>query len=76
MALVSIRVSEDLDRLEIVNQLLLPHVTEYVAINSVEDAHDAIKSMKVRSFCYPIIIRHPDHRFEGHPPLHRWLLSL
>lgn len=40
----SIKVDDD--RLEIVNQLLLPHATEYVEINSVEDAYDAIKSMK------------------------------
>ncbi|KDQ27710.1 hypothetical protein PLEOSDRAFT_1041310 [Pleurotus ostreatus PC15] len=36
------------DRLEILNQLLLPHTIEYVEINSVEEAHDAIKSMKIR----------------------------
>ncbi|KAF9454041.1 Methylthioribose-1-phosphate isomerase [Macrolepiota fuliginosa MF-IS2] len=44
--LTSIKVIDD--KLEIVNQLLLPHVTEYVEINSVEDAYDAIKSMKIR----------------------------
>ncbi|KAG9220706.1 hypothetical protein CCMSSC00406_0003805 [Pleurotus cornucopiae] len=36
------------DRLEILNQLLLPHTIEYVEINTVEEAHDAIKSMKIR----------------------------
>ncbi|KAF9482152.1 Methylthioribose-1-phosphate isomerase [Pholiota conissans] len=36
------------DKLEIVNQLLLPHTTEFLEINSVEDAHDAIKTMKIR----------------------------
>ena len=44
-ALVSIR--RDGDDIEIVNQLLLPHVVEYVPINTIEDAHEAIKSMKV-----------------------------
>lgn len=43
--LISIKSSED--KLEIVNQLLLPHTTEFIEINSVEDAHDAIKTMKV-----------------------------
>jgi len=47
MALVSIKVSEDLLKIDIVNQLLLPHVTEYVSICNVQDAHEAIKSMKV-----------------------------
>lgn len=45
-ALESIRTSGG--NLEIVNQLLLPHRIEYLEINSVEDAFDAIKSMKVR----------------------------
>jgi len=44
--LISIRMSGD--KLEIVNQLLLPHITEFIEIKSVEDAHDAIKTMKVR----------------------------
>lgn len=44
--LTSIKVDDD--KIEIVNQLLLPHVTEYVEINSVKDAFDAIRSMKVR----------------------------
>lgn len=46
--LTSIKVNQD--KIEIVNQLLLPHVTEYIEINSVEDAYDAIKSMKVLFF--------------------------
>ena len=37
-------------KLEIVDQLLLPHVTEYVQIRNIFDAHDAIKSMKVVCF--------------------------
>ncbi|KAG5733005.1 Methylthioribose-1-phosphate isomerase [Termitomyces sp. T112] len=44
--LTSIRTSNG--KLEIVNQLLLPHVTEFLHIKSIEDAHDAIKSMKIR----------------------------
>ncbi|KAF8894040.1 hypothetical protein BD779DRAFT_1435233 [Infundibulicybe gibba] len=44
--LTSIRVSED--KLEIVNQLLLPHTTEFIEVNTIEEAHDAIKSMKIR----------------------------
>jgi hypothetical protein len=45
MALISIRISDN--KLEIVNQLLLPHVTEFVQIDTIEQAHDAIKTMKV-----------------------------
>lgn len=45
-ALISIRTEED--RIEIVDQLLLPHVTQYIEINSPEEAHDAIKTMKVQ----------------------------
>ncbi|KAG5654406.1 hypothetical protein H0H81_003230 [Sphagnurus paluster] len=44
--LTSIRTSNG--KLEIVNQLLLPHTTEFLEINTVEEAHDAIKSMKIR----------------------------
>ena len=47
MAAALISIKSDDDKLEIVNQLLLPHTTEYIEINSVEDAHDAIKTMKV-----------------------------
>jgi methylthioribose-1-phosphate isomerase len=46
LELTSIKVNDD--RIEIVNQLLLPHVTEHVEISSIEDAFDAIRSMKVR----------------------------
>ncbi|KAH6913792.1 translation initiation factor 2B subunit I family protein [Coprinopsis sp. MPI-PUGE-AT-0042] len=46
MALVSIRTNDD--KIEIVDQLLLPHITKFVEVNSVEDAHEAIKSMKIR----------------------------
>ncbi|KAF8200675.1 Methylthioribose-1-phosphate isomerase [Pholiota molesta] len=44
--LISIKSSDD--KLEILNQLLLPHTTEFLEINSIEDAHDAIKTMKIR----------------------------
>ncbi|KAF8236569.1 Methylthioribose-1-phosphate isomerase [Tricholoma matsutake] len=46
MALTSIRTSNG--KLEIVNQLLLPHTVELIEINTVAAAHDAIKSMKIR----------------------------
>ena len=45
MALTSIRTSGD--KIEIVNQLLLPHTTEFIEIDTIEQAYDAIKSMKV-----------------------------
>ncbi|KAJ7747338.1 hypothetical protein B0H16DRAFT_1555626 [Mycena metata] len=46
LGLTSIRT--DGDKIEIVNQLLLPHSTEFIEIKSIEDAHEAIKSMKIR----------------------------
>ncbi|TFY64107.1 hypothetical protein EVJ58_g2839 [Rhodofomes roseus] len=46
MALTSIKTSGD--KIEIVNQLLLPHTTEFIEIDTIEQAHDAIKSMKIR----------------------------
>ncbi|KAH9935327.1 eukaryotic translation initiation factor 2B [Fomitopsis serialis] len=46
MALTSIKTSGD--KIEIVNQLLLPHTTEFIEIDSIEQAHDVIKSMKIR----------------------------
>ena len=42
---LSIRTADD--NIEIVNQLLLPHTVEFVPIGTIEDAHDAIKAMKV-----------------------------
>ncbi|KAH8814741.1 hypothetical protein DL96DRAFT_1624786 [Flagelloscypha sp. PMI_526] len=36
------------DDIEIVNQLLLPHTTEYLKVSTIEEAHEAIKSMKIR----------------------------
>lgn len=49
-SLVSIRTGGGTDGngIEIINQLLLPHTTEWLSINSIEDAHEAIKSMKVK----------------------------
>jgi Predicted translation initiation factor 2B subunit, eIF-2B alpha/beta/delta family len=46
LPLASIKTSPN--RLQIVNQLLLPHVIEFIDIKTIEDAHDAIKTMKVR----------------------------
>jgi hypothetical protein len=51
--LTSIRTSED-SKIEIVNQLLLPHITEFIEIVTIEQAHDAIKSMKV---VLPLLLR-------------------
>lgn len=42
--------------LQILNQLLLPHQTVYDEIRSVQDAYEAIKSMKVRS---SFLLLHP-----------------
>ena len=44
-ALTSIKTSDD--NIQIINQLLLPHTTEWLAIDTIEQAHDAIKTMKV-----------------------------
>jgi endonuclease YncB( thermonuclease family) len=49
MPLTSIRTVGDGDNIEIVNQLLLPHTVEWIQISTPEEAHDAIKSMKVRT---------------------------
>ncbi|KAI0341954.1 eukaryotic translation initiation factor 2B [Trametopsis cervina] len=46
VALTSIRTEGG--KIEIVNQLLLPHTVEFLPINTIEEAHDAIKSMKIR----------------------------
>lgn len=44
-ALTSIKTSDD--KIQIINQLLLPHTTEWLVIDTIELAHDAIKTMKV-----------------------------
>lgn len=46
LGLTSIRTTGD--KIEIVDQLLLPHTVAFIEIDSVEQAHEAIKSMKVR----------------------------
>lgn len=46
MSLKSIIYKED--HLKILDQLLLPHRTEYVDIDNIEDAYNAIKTMQVR----------------------------
>lgn len=47
-------------KIEIVDQLLLPHTVEFVPITTIEEAHNAIKSMKV-SFALKRDTQH--HRF-------------
>ncbi|KAK7687175.1 S-methyl-5-thioribose-1-phosphate isomerase [Cerrena zonata] len=44
--LTSIRISEG--RLEIVDQLLLPHTTTFLPVETIENAHGAIKTMRIR----------------------------
>ncbi|RXK35732.1 methylthioribose-1-phosphate isomerase [Tremella mesenterica] len=44
--MTSIRVVEG--KIEIVDQLLLPHQVQWLPINSPDEAYDAIKSMKIR----------------------------
>ena len=46
-AISSIRTSGD--RIEIIDQLLLPHTQEWIEIDTIEKAYEAIKSMKVRA---------------------------
>ncbi|KIP04206.1 hypothetical protein PHLGIDRAFT_129654 [Phlebiopsis gigantea 11061_1 CR5-6] len=46
IGLTSIRTTGD--KIEIVNQLLLPHTVEFIEIDTIEKAHEAIKSMKIR----------------------------
>ena len=46
--LTSIRTSEG--KLEIVNQLILPHTVEFIEIKTIDDAYEAIKSMKAGIF--------------------------
>lgn len=35
-------------KIEIVDQLLLPHTVAFIEIDTIEKAHEAIKSMKAR----------------------------
>jgi methylthioribose-1-phosphate isomerase len=70
--LSSIRISGD--KLEIVNQLLLPHTTEFLPITSIEEAHDAIKTMKIRgapaiaSLAALTFVSHLSRALEASPP--------
>lgn len=64
--------------LQILNQLLLPHQTVYDELRSVQDAYEAIKSMKVRELpsLSPSPIRHafiPAVRPFSFPPVVRLL---
>ncbi|KAF9653819.1 putative translation initiation factor [Thelephora ganbajun] len=45
-AISSIRTSGD--RIEIIDQLLLPHTQEWIEIDTIEKAYEAIRSMKIR----------------------------
>ncbi|KAF8529784.1 eukaryotic translation initiation factor 2B [Hysterangium stoloniferum] len=38
----------DGDKIEIIDQLLLPHVKKYISITSTDEAFEAIKSMRIR----------------------------
>lgn len=74
--LTSIRTSNG--KLEIVNQLLLPHTVEFLEIDSVAAAHDAIKTMKVFVLVFRVIPASltADGRFEGLRLLHHLHHSL
>ena len=50
-AISSIRTSGE--KIEIINQLLLPHTREWIEVDTIEKAYEAIKSMKV---CYTRIL--------------------
>ena len=70
--MTSLRVGDD--SIEVINQLLLPHEIQWDSCDSVEDAYDAIKSMRV-SCTGPLLrlstrlIRHSS-RFEALRPSH------
>lgn len=46
--LQAIRYDKERKKLEILDQLLIPHYTKYIPIHGIEDAFRAIKSMQVR----------------------------
>ena len=48
--LTSIRTSDN--KIEIVNQLVLPHTVEWLEIDTIEQAHSAIKTMQVLAVFY------------------------
>ncbi|KZT08358.1 Methylthioribose-1-phosphate isomerase [Laetiporus sulphureus 93-53] len=62
------------NKIEILNQLLLPHTTEFIEINTIEEAHDAIKTMKIRgapaiaSLAALSIASHLSRALERSPP--------
>lgn len=70
-ALQSIKYDITKHKLEILNQLLLPHKVEYLTIESVKDGWDAIRTMKVRGapaiaivavLCLSVQVTHKDGR--------------
>ena len=77
-AISSIRTTGD--KIEIVDQLLLPHTQEWIEIDTIEKAYEAIKSMKVcvtRPQCLrkPIMVVLSDPlRFGGRRLSVPWLL--
>ena len=52
--LTSIRTSEG--KLEIVDQLLLPHTTAFIPIETIEHAHGAIKTMRASDLAVSLIL--------------------
>lgn len=67
--------------LQILNQLLLPHQTVYDELRSVQDAYEAIKSMKVRELpslsLYPSpSLSHRPADMHLSPPCVRFLFPL
>ena len=48
-ALVGLRT--DGEKVEIIDQLLLPHVKKYISFETIDDAFEAIKSIKVIVVC-------------------------
>ena len=63
-AISSIRTSGD--RIEIIDQLLLPHTQEWIEIDAIEKAYEAIKSMKV---CYTSRCSRPTYLASAIRPL-------
>ncbi|KZV63677.1 hypothetical protein PENSPDRAFT_691403 [Peniophora sp. CONT] len=60
--LTSIRTSDD--KIEIVNQRVLPHTVEWRVIDTIEQAHAAIKTMQIRGA--PAIACGISHLSAGH----------
>ncbi|PFH53819.1 hypothetical protein AMATHDRAFT_1046 [Amanita thiersii Skay4041] len=68
-SLTSIRASTD--KLEILNQLLLPHVTQYEEITSIEDAYDSIKGAPaIASLAALAVSYHLTRAINTSPPPH------